>query len=125
MSKKRTASKPVELPHETTMTLPDERTLIAGDEFTVKGKGRFRFEYRFGRDGSVTAYGPINSHKARWRSFKPEAVGPIHRKKQSVRHLKLELVNDDQPAPPAHVRVVEQAKIVPSAVRNWLPPGKA
>lgn len=71
------------LPHEGTITLPDDRVLEHGDEFTVKGEGRFVFAYEYKPDGSVTAWGPINKsggQLAQWRSFDPDRVTRIHRK---------------------------------------------
>lgn len=54
--------------------------LEPGTEFTVKGEGRFRFD-RLGKDGSLTAWGPVTSSRRSWRSFRPEVVRTVHRKK--------------------------------------------
>lgn len=67
------------LPHAHSMTLPDGRTLERGVEFSVTGEGRFKFMRQFTRDGSITAWGPVGSSDAMWRSFKPEQVKTIHR----------------------------------------------
>lgn len=71
------------LPHSPTVTLPDGRALSEGQEFQVKGQGRFTMCYQFLPDGSVTAFGPVGSQQAQWRSFRPEAVGTIHRKNKA------------------------------------------
>jgi len=65
------------LPHATFDL--DGRTMERGDEFTVKGEGRFSFRYVYTPDGSVTCYGPVDSKDVTTRSFAPERVGAIHR----------------------------------------------
>lgn len=77
---RRTGTAPI-LSHSEEMTLPDGRTLSEGDEFTLEGGGRYRFLYQYLRDGSVTAHGPIDSPTAKLRSFRPERVRTVHRKK--------------------------------------------
>jgi hypothetical protein len=74
--------------HRFGLVLPDGRQLSAGDEFSVRGEGRFRFHYAYVPDGSVTAWGPITGSReshAGWRSFKPTEVGAIHRKQTERR----------------------------------------
>lgn len=68
------------LPHSLTVTLPNGKALSEGQEFSVKGQGRYVMRYLFQPDGSITAYGPVGSQQAQWRSFKPEAVSMVHRK---------------------------------------------
>jgi hypothetical protein len=67
---------------ETEAVLPDGRTLEVDDEFTLFGGGRFAFRYLW-RDGSITCHGPVGSAKAKTRSFKPDAVKTIHRKRKA------------------------------------------
>jgi hypothetical protein len=71
----------VDLPHREVVTFDDGRTLRRGDEFTVKGEGRFKFLHLFVPDGSVTCFGPVNNQQAMIRSFGADRVGTIHRKK--------------------------------------------
>lgn len=72
---------PLVLPHVASAELPDGRVLEVGDEFTVKGHGRFSFRYLFTRDGSLTCWGPVLSQQAQWRSFDPgRHVITVHRK---------------------------------------------
>ena len=73
---------PVALPHRDTAPLSDGRMLSAGDEFTVKGEGRFKFLHMYVPDGSGTCFGPINNQQAMMRSFAIDRVGTIHRKKR-------------------------------------------
>lgn len=78
-------SSKAELPPRTTeVELPDGRRLEEGDEFSLFGGGRYRFAYEY-RDGSLTAYGPVGSNRAQWRSFRPDAVKTVHRKRSEVR----------------------------------------
>lgn len=70
-----------DLPKRFLMELEDGRTLEQGSEFRVKGEGRFLFLSHWLPDGSVTAWGPVNSQTAQVRSFRPEQVAEIHRKK--------------------------------------------
>jgi hypothetical protein len=71
------------LPHRPELTLPDGRTLAAGQEFSIHGGGRFVFSHEHTPDGSATAWGPIGSKAieagASWRSFKPSQIKTIHR----------------------------------------------
>ena len=68
--------------HDARAELPDGRTLLAGQEFSVTGEpGRFTFHYRYTPDGSLTAYGPVGKQQTQWRSFRAEKVKTIHRKK--------------------------------------------
>jgi hypothetical protein len=76
---------PVEHKHRPRLVLPDGRVLEPGDQFTVRGEGKFTFSYEYVPDGSVTAYGPVNSQDAMWRSFHPDRVSTVHRKKAEVR----------------------------------------
>lgn len=66
-----------------TLILVDGRTLDHGDEFTIKGEGRFSFRYGWRTSGvhgtEVTCWGPVNSQQAAWRTFPASAVGTIHR----------------------------------------------
>lgn len=56
--------------------------LEPGMEFSVHDEsGRFRFHRFHDGDGSLTAWGPINRQQAQWRSFLPERVRTIHRKR--------------------------------------------
>lgn len=56
------------------------RLLSHGDEFTVRGEGRFSF--RYGWNGDCTAWGPItNPQQAQMRTFRIEAIATIHNKK--------------------------------------------
>lgn len=70
-----------DLPHAEAVTLKDGRRLVLRDEFRVKGEGRFVFLYLWEPDGSITAYGPVNSKSAMVRSFRQEQVAEIHRQK--------------------------------------------
>lgn len=81
--KRRTASPPAPLRHSETMILPDGRRLDEGDEFTLHGGGRFRFLYEYLADGSVAAFGPVGSPRAKLRAFQPERVRTVHRDKKS------------------------------------------
>lgn len=69
--------------HSESVSLGERRTLARGDEFTVKGEGRFKFLHIYRPDGSVTAWGPVGSQQAMMRSFTLEQVGTIHRTKRS------------------------------------------
>lgn len=69
-----------DLPHSDTLELPDGRTLTEGDEFSVKGEGRFKFLYHFLPDGSAAAHGPVNKQTAMLRAFAPTRITTIHRK---------------------------------------------
>ena len=75
----RTGTSPVLPARNPTLTLADGRVLTAGQEFSVKGEGRFRFAYQFSPDGSVTAWGPVGAQSAQWRSFHRVRIGTIHR----------------------------------------------
>jgi len=72
----------VTLPHAPTATLPDGRELSEGDEFTIHGGGRFRFKYLYQPDGSICAWGPIDSKLAKQRNFRPDRIKTIHRSKK-------------------------------------------
>ena len=72
-----------DLPHLENVTLEDGRTLNPRDEFRVKGEGRFVFLYGWEPDGSITAFGPVNSKSAMIRSFRQEQVAEIHRNKMN------------------------------------------
>lgn len=70
----------------TTTTLPHGdsievrgKTLTRGDEFTVKGEGRFAFRNVYLPDGSVTAYGVTDKSGGGARSFMPDQITTIHR----------------------------------------------
>jgi hypothetical protein len=72
------------LPHRPELTLPDGRTLAAGQEFSIHGGGRYRFVHEYTPDGSVTAWGPISATgapNASWRAFKPDQIKTIHKTK--------------------------------------------
>lgn len=72
-----------------TVSLPDGRSLEVGDEFTVKGTpqsdGRYAFRYGYGvaagEANSVTCYGPVGAKDKSVRSFRPDHITTIHRKK--------------------------------------------
>jgi hypothetical protein len=72
------------------VTLPDGRVIESGQEFTVKGEGRFTFAYEYRPDGSLTAFGPVGSQQASWRAFKPERVSTIHRSITPTKQTKKE-----------------------------------
>lgn len=65
--------------HLEEVELPDGRMLRAGQEFTVRGAGRFRFRWLWTPDNSITAYGPVGKQAASWRSFPTTAAITIHR----------------------------------------------
>lgn len=79
---KRTKTKnlPV-LPHSDKATLPNGKTLTYGEEFSVKGEGRFKFLYVWEPDGSVVCYGPVGKQTAQMRSFLTDRITTVHRKK--------------------------------------------
>ena len=81
MSYRRSVHETPDLPHRPEAVLPDGRRIERGDEFSIPHEGRFRFHYLFEPDGSLTAFGPVNSKSAQWRAFRPEAVKTIHRSK--------------------------------------------
>lgn len=81
--KRSTKAPPAPLRHSETATLPDGRTLDEGDEFSLVGGGRFRFLYEYLGDGSLAAFGPIDSPKAKLRAFRPERVKTVHRTTKS------------------------------------------
>lgn len=58
----------------------DTGRLVEGVEISVPGEGRFKFRRIHEPDGSLTCWGPVNSRRASWRSFRPEQVRTIHRK---------------------------------------------
>lgn len=63
----------------------DGKTLSHGDEFTVRGEGRFAFRYGWGKPHptEVTAWGPVtNPQQSSWRTFRLDDITTIHRKKQ-------------------------------------------
>jgi len=66
-----------------TVSLPDGRSLEPGDEFTVKGTpqsdGRYAFRYGYGSD--ITCFGPVGAKDKSVRSFRPDHITTIHRKK--------------------------------------------
>lgn len=67
----------------TTTTLPDGRTLEAGQEVKVSGEpGAFRFRYAH-PNGDLTLWGPVDSQHAQWRSFTADRIRTIHRKPKS------------------------------------------
>ena len=67
------------------VTLKDGRTLSNGDEFTVRGQGRFAFRYGWGtpHPTEVTCWGPINSQQASWRTFYLDVITTIHRNQKA------------------------------------------
>ena len=79
MRARKSTPKTADYNHGKSLTLPDGRTITQGQEFHVKGEGRFTFCYEWRPDGSVTAFGPVNSQQAQWRSFRADQVGTIHR----------------------------------------------
>lgn len=83
MAKRKASKNTPQLPHGESVSLGEHRELSRGDEFHVKGGGRFKFLYVYKPDGSVTAWGPVNSQHAMFRSFRLEDVGTIHRTKRS------------------------------------------
>lgn len=85
MSRRRRRVAPVELPRHRVAELPDGRSLTVGDEFSVTGEGRFRFAYVWEPDGSIAGFGPVGSNRAQWRSFSPDRVRTVHRKKTESR----------------------------------------
>lgn len=60
--------------------------LTRGTEVTISSRGesnpggRFRFDRFHDGDGSLTCWGPVNSQRAQWRSFRPDRVRQVHRK---------------------------------------------
>ena len=83
MAKRNASKKKPQLEHVESVAVGERRELTRGDEFHVKGEGRFKFLHLFKPDGSVTAWGPVNSQQAQFRSFRLEDVGTIHRTKRS------------------------------------------
>lgn len=73
--------------YEVTGALPDGRTLHAGEEFSVRGQGRFRFIQKVTNpqgDVWIDAFGGKGktntpSERREFRSFPPERVATIHR----------------------------------------------
>jgi hypothetical protein len=60
--------------------LPDGDKLEVGDLFTVKAlNGKFRFKYVYTPDGSLAAWGPVDSQHAQARAF------PLDRVKKKVK----------------------------------------
>lgn len=81
-AKAETAAK-FEALHEEEIELADGRKLSPGVEFTLHGGGRYVFRYRYTRDGSLAAYGPIGSPRAKLRAFTEDRVRTIHRSKEA------------------------------------------
>jgi hypothetical protein len=71
---------------ETATTLDDGRHLEVGDEFSVKGVGRFRLK-KIRDNGELNAWGPIESGgtipNGGMRSFRPDSVSTVHTKKRA------------------------------------------
>lgn len=77
---------PIDPRRTATLTLPDGRVLEHPDEFTVKGQGRFKFHYGWQPSDQThppqaTAYGPVASGDAKWRTFYANQITRIHRPK--------------------------------------------
>jgi len=78
---------------ETATTLDDGRHLEIGDEFTVKGVGRFRLK-KIRDNGELNAWGPIESggtiSYGGMRTFRPDMVRTVHVKKRAQDALREE-----------------------------------
>lgn len=83
MAKRNASKKKPQLEHVESVAVGERRELTRGDEFHVKGEGRFKFLHLYKPDGSVTAWGPVNSQQAQFRSFRVQDIGTIHRTKRS------------------------------------------
>lgn len=69
-----------------TLTLPDGRVLEPGTEFSIKGQGRYLFKYGW-KGTEATAYGPVASQDAMWRTFRASAITRIHKPKLTKERL--------------------------------------
>lgn len=106
MPKKKPVDRPEVLDWPQSYTFDDGRVLNAGDEFTVKGEGRYKMRY-LRPNGEVTCWGPINSKgltpDGRMRSFRLEDISIVHEKwrAQKVLRHKIDVVetNDDEELP--------------------------
>lgn len=83
--------RPAVLDWPRTFTFEDGRVLNAGDEFTVKGEGRYRMKY-MRPNGEITCWGPINTKgltpEGGLRSFKIEDISVVHDKSKSQKTLR-------------------------------------
>ena len=75
------------LEHGPEWKAPNGQVLGYGDEFTVKGEGRFSFRYVWPPDGSIACYGPYKQDgtpkaDAQARYFHPDRITQTHRKRR-------------------------------------------
>lgn len=63
------------------LIMPNGRVLDQGDEFTVKGEGRFAFRYGWNNGNEATCWGPVGSKAPSWRTFRATDITTIHRTK--------------------------------------------
>lgn len=78
---RRRGSAPPDLGHVDEVELPDGRTLTPGVEFSISGGGRFRFLYGYSSSPAITAHGPVGKASAKIRSFYPDRVKTVHRRR--------------------------------------------